>query len=303
MSGNKKILKILTAFLVILFAGKIASAQQDPMYVQYIDNLLIVNPGFAGSKPDGKLLLVSRNQWVSLPGAPVTNSFSYNTPLSNKNIGVGFSIMNDKIGPQQQTGVYFDYSYFLKVSDNFKMGMGLKAGVSFYRASLTELDPINPDPIFSKDIYKNFLPNLGVGLYLFSDKTYFGISIPKFIENTITREDYETGFVQKQKIHLYYVMGRQFELAEDFELKASSMIKLVKNAPVSVDLTALAGFREKFWVGGMFRFDSAFGVISQFQITERMIIGYSYELPIEKINNFSNGTHEIMFGYNISLFK
>jgi type IX secretion system PorP/SprF family membrane protein len=290
-------------FLVWFYTGKIATAQQDPMYVQYIDNLLIVNPGFAGSKPDGKLLLVSRNQWVSLPGAPVTHSFSYNTPMKNKNIGLGFSVMNDKIGPQQQTGIYFDYSYILKVSDTYRMGMGLKGGVSFYRAWLSELDPIDPDPIFSKDIYKNFLPNLGVGLYLFSDKTYFGMSVPKFIENTITREDYETGYVQKQKIHFYYVMGRHFKLAEDFDLKASSMIKIVKSAPISADITAMAGFRERFWVGGMFRFDSAFGIISQFQITERMVIGYSYELPIERVNNFSNGTHEIMFGYNLNLFK
>ncbi len=303
MSGNKKIFKLLIVFLAVLFAGKIANAQQDPMYVQYIDNLLIVNPGFVGTKPYGKLLLVSRNQWVSVPGAPVTNSFSYNTPVRNKNIGIGFSIMNDKIGPQQQTGVYFDYSYLLKVSDNFRLGMGLKGGVSFYRASLSELDPINPDPIFSKDVYKNFLPNLGVGLYLFSDKTYFGMSVPKFIENTITREDYETGYVQKQKIHFYYVMGRQFSLAEDFDLKASSMIKIVKSAPISADITALAGFRERFWVGGMFRFDSAFGIISQFQITEKMVIGYSYELPIKRVNNFSNGTHEIMFGYNLNIFK
>jgi len=98
-------------------------------------------------------------------------------------------------------------------------------------------------------------------------------------------------------------MGRQFKLAEDFDLKASSMLKIVKGAPISADITALAGFRERFWVGGMFRFDSAMGIISQFQINEKMLIGYSYELPLNRVNNFSNGTHEIMFGYNLSLFK
>jgi type IX secretion system PorP/SprF family membrane protein len=249
------------------------------------------------------MLLVSRSQWVSVPGAPQTHSISYNTPLKNKNIGLGFSVMNDKIGPQQQTGVYFDYSYILKVSDTYRMGMGLKGGVSFYRASLSELNPIDPDPIFSKDIYKNFLPNLGVGLYLFSENTYFGMSIPKFIQNTITRDDYETDYVQKEKIHFYYVMGGQFNLAEDFDLKASSMMRLVRGAPVSVDITALAGFKERFWVGCMVRYKSAFGFIAQFQVTNKMVIGYSYELPVQRISNFSNGTHEIMFGYNLNIFK
>ena len=273
------------------------------MYVQYIDNLLVINPGFAGSKAEGKILLVSRDQWVSVPGAPVTRSLSYNTPMRNNKVGLGFSVMNDKIGPQQQTGVYFDYSYFIKVSENYRMGMGLKGGVSFYRAALTELNPIAPDPVFSKDIYKNFLPNLGVGLYLFSDNTWFGFSIPKLIENRITSEDYETEYIQKEKIHFYYVMGRQFNLAEDFDLKASSMMRIVKDAPLSVDLTALAGFKERVWVGGMVRFKAAYGAIAQFQVTNKMFIGYSYELPVQKITNFSNGTHEIMLGYNFNIFK
>jgi len=296
-------LNYLMVALAIMFAGRSAIAQQDPMYVQYIDNLLVVNPGFAGSKADGRILLVSRDQWVSIPGAPITRSLSYNTPLKNKNIGLGFSVMNDKIGPQQQTGVYFDYSYILKISDTYRMGMGLKGGVSFYRSALTELNPIDPDPIFERDIYKNFLPNLGAGLYLYSNKTYFGMSIPKFIQNTITREDYETGYVQKEKIHFYYVMGSQFKLAEGFDLKASSMIKIVKNTPISADISAMAGFKERFWLGSMLRFGSAFGVIAQFQVTSKMVIGYSYELPFQHINNFSNGTHEIMFGYNLNIFK
>ena len=105
MREIRQIAILCTIALLILFGTEKISAQQDPMYVQYIDNLLIVNPGFAGSRADGKIMLVSRDQWVSVPGAPVTRSLSYNTPMKNKNIGIGFSVMNDKIGPQQQTGI------------------------------------------------------------------------------------------------------------------------------------------------------------------------------------------------------
>lgn len=278
-------------------------AQQDPMYTQYVDNLLVVNPGYAGSLGIGNALMVARNQWVSFDGAPSTRSFAYHTPVDNDKIGVGFSIMNDKIGPLKQTGFYIDYSYFLQVSDEFRLNLGLKGGVSFYRAALTELVTIDPEPLFDNDIYENFLPNFGVGFFLHSEDTYFGISVPKLIENRITREDVSTEYVNKQKIHLYFVGGRLFELNENFQFKASSMLKWVKNSPWSFDITALAGFKNRFWVGGMYRFGASYGIVAQFLPTEKMKIGYSYDITISELNAFNSGSHEIMFSYDIDFLN
>ena len=298
----KKILSVLIVASALFAFTENANAQQDPMYTQYMDNLLVINPGFAGSEEMGSFMMVSRNQWVAFDGAPKTLSFSYNTHLKDKNTGLGFSILNDRIGIQKQTGVYFDYSHFLQISEKFRLGLGLKGGVSFYRAALTELDPIDPDPIFSKDIYKNFLPNFGVGFYLYSDQTYFGFSVPKLIRNTISRDDYETDYIQKEEIHLYFIAGRKFILGENIQLKAHTLVRYVKIAPVAWDVTAMVGFKEKFWVGGMFRLNDSYGILAQFKINN-ILIGYSYDITYTTLNTFNNGTHEIMFGYNFDLFK
>lgn len=303
MRMAKKIAGFLIVLLVVIISGRNAFAQQDPLYTQYMDNLLVINPGYAGSNEIGNALLVARSQWVSFDGAPSTRSFSYNTSIENKDVGIGISVLSDKIGPTKQTGFYLDYSYFLKVSEDFKLGLGLKAGVSFYRANLTDLITIVPDPIFDNDIYENFLPNIGVGFFLFSDKSYVGLSVPRLIENKITREDVTTEHVNTQKMHLYLVGGHQFNLNNDFQLKPSVMLKWVRNAPVSLDINALFGFKEKFWVGGMYRFDAAYGIIAQFKPTTKMTIGYSYDITISDFRGYNNGSHEIMFGYDIDFFN
>ena len=303
MKEIKKILFFTIFALANFVVPKLIMAQQDPLYTQYMDNLLVINPAYAGSKENGNILLVARNQWVSLPNSPITRSLAYQTPTENKNVGLGFSVMYDKIGPQKQTGAYFDYSYFLRVSEDYKLGMGLKGGVSFYRVSLTDLITIDPDPIYSQDIYKNFLPNIGVGFFLFSDNTYFGLSIPKLIENTITRDDYVTEYVNRQKIHLYSVAGKKFNLNQDFQFKTNAMLRFVKNSPISFQLTALAGFQNKFWVGGMVRLGDSFAIMTQFQATQKMLIGHSYDFITSQLDTFSSGTHEIMFSYDLNLFK
>lgn len=292
-------IKIGFAILLAFWATNIVVAQQDPMYTQYMDNLQIVNPGYVGSTETGSFTLVARDQWVSFDGAPTTRSFSYQTPVNRNKIGLGLSFMSDKIGPLSQSGLYFDYSYFVNIGSNYRLGLGLKGGLSFYWASLTDLNTVSPDPIYSKDIFRNFLPNFGVGAFLSSEDTYFGLSVPQLIENTITRDDYSTEYVSKEKIHFYLVAGKKFSLNENIQLKAHTMLRMVNNAPVSLDLTTMVGFKEKFWVGGMFRYGDSYGLLAQFNITEKILIGYSYDLTISDLNAFSNGTHEIMFRYNL----
>lgn len=299
----KKIAVCWIVLLVLLINGRNVFAQQDALYTQYMDNLLVFNPGYAGANETGNALLVAREQWTSFDGAPSTRSFSYNTSIENKNVGIGFSVLSDKIGPIKQTGFYVDYSYFIKVSEDFKLGMGIKAGLSFYRANLSDLVTIDPDPIFDNDIYENSLPNVGVGFYLFSDKTYVGLSVPRLIKNTITRNDIATVYVDKQELHLYLVGGHQFELNEDFQLKASTMLRWVKNAPVSFEITGLFGFREVFWAGAMYRYDAAYAIITQLKPTPKMTIGYSYDITITDLNGYNNGAHEILFSYDIDLFN
>ena len=303
MRWINKIAAFSVLMLIFLVNSRVSLAQQDPLYTQYMDNLLVINPAYAGSKDIGNTLLVARSQWVSFDGAPATRSLAFNTAVEGKNLGFGLSFLSDRIGPIKQTGFYADYSYQLQVSEDFRLGMGLKGGVSFYRANLTDLVTIDPDPVFDNDIYENFLPNVGVGFYLFSDKTYFGLSVPRLIENKITRENVSTGYVNKQELHLYFVGGHQFDLNSDFQLKTSGMFKWVRNAPASFDVNTLVGFREKFWVGGMYRFDAAYGIIAQFKPIESLTLGYSYDITINELNGYQNGSHEVMLSYDLNLFR
>jgi type IX secretion system PorP/SprF family membrane protein len=302
MGKRIKITAFLILTLVVLLQVKQASAQQDPMYTQYMDNLQVLNPGYAGSQGIGNILMVARSQWVEFDGAPATRSFTYNTSYDEQNIGVGFSLMSDQIGPLKQTGFYADYSYFLPVSQKFKLGLGLKGGVSFYRANLVALQTVDSDPVFNHDIYENFLPNVGVGLFLFSETTYFGVSVPKLIDNIIINEEVQTDYINKQQRHMYFVAGHRFDISEDFQLKTNGMMRKVKSAPLSVDLTVMGGFRDKFWVGAMYRFGDAYGMLVKFNPSPNMSIGYAYDITISELSAFNSGTHEIMFSYNLDLF-
>jgi type IX secretion system PorP/SprF family membrane protein len=302
MNVLKKIAQLV--ILLIFFGGStgVATAQQDPMYTQYMDNLLIVNPGFAGTKETGNFMVVARNQWVAFDGAPRTRTFSLNSPVGDK-IGIGFSVLSDKIGPLSQTGLYFDYSYWLRLNQDFRLSLGLKGGFSMYRADLTSLETIDPDPIYQRDIFKNFLPNFGVGGFLFSEKTYVGVSVPKLVENSISREDYSSEYVGREKIHFYLMGGHIFTVNEFIKIKSHSMLKIVKNAPVSFDLTALAGLKDRFWFGTMMRLGDSWGLLAQLNATENLLIGYSYDLSFSELNTFNNGTHEVMVSYNLNFFK
>lgn len=300
---TKKWLFVLCC-LVCLAPHK-SMAQQDPLYTQYMFNTLAYNPAYAGSRDVLSIMALSRHQWVGFDGAPSTQTLTAHSTVG-KNVGLGFSILHDKLDPTRQTGVYFDYAYRLKISDKGKLSMGLKGGFNFYQNTLSQLSTgsVGDDPALSGSDYSKFLPNFGFGLYYYSPKFYLGASAPKLMENKLANRDIETqGEVGKEVRHYFLTSGYVFGISKEVKLKPSVLARFTQAAPVVMDLNVNFLFKEKLWLGGFYRIQNSFGAIAQYQFTQQFKVGYGFDMTTNELSNYNSGTHEIMLLYEFSFTK
>ncbi|MCD9576622.1 PorP/SprF family type IX secretion system membrane protein [Flavobacterium soyae] len=284
-------------FFVIMFVTISGYAQQDSQYTQYMYNAINVNPAYAGSRGVLSIFGLYRTQWVGLDGAPETASFSANSPINNSNLGVGLSLVNDKIGPTNETTVSADISYTLQTSPDFKLSFGIKGSANLFNLDISKLNPEDQgDPQF-QDLDNKFSPNVGAGVYWHSDKAYIGLSVPNFIE---TKKFDDNDFaIYKSKINYYLMGGYVFDLdkLQYIKFKPATLIKMVEGAPLQVDVSANFMFFEKFVAGLSYRWSASVSGIVGFQITDGLYLGYGYDRETTKLNNYNSGSHEIYLRY------
>ncbi len=298
-------MKKFILIVVTLFSTILLKAQQDAMFTHYAFNTLAVNPAYAGTRDALTVTALHRSQWVSFEGAPMTQTLTLHSPFLKQNIGVGLSILNDKIGPVNKTSAYFDFSYRIKVTKKSWLSFGLKGGLNIRKADLVDVETAKPnDPLFAENNKSDFLPNFGFGLYYFTEKYYVGVSIPGLLEN-----DFKTNNVAgstdlaSEKKHYFLIAGSVFRLNENILLKPTGLLKVTNGAPLEADLTASFIFRDKFRIGGMFRTGDALGILAGINITNQFTVGYSYDWSYtNRTFKYNKGSHEIMLRYDF-IFK
>lgn len=284
-------------YLVILFSTLGLYAQQDPQYTHYMYNMVNVNPAYAGNRGVTSVFLLHRAQWVGLDGAPVTNAFSIHKPVGSKGLGLGLSFMNDRIGVSDENNVAVDFSYTINTSDTYKLSFGLKAAANLLSVDYTKLNRWDvDDPTHEHNIDNRLSPNIGAGIYFHSDKTYFGLSVPNFLE-TQHFDDNNSASLSKEKLHYYLVAGTVFDVNHDIKFKPATMIKTVTGSPMQLDLSANFMFYEKFVAGVAYRLDAAVTGMVGFQVTNQLHIGYAYDADATKLANYNSGSHEIFLRF------
>ena len=290
--------------IVLMFIAGESIAQQDPVYTQYMENLLNINPAYAGAKDLLSMMAVSRNQWVGMAHAPVTRAMSVNAPIGKTNMGLGLSFLSDQIWPIKQNGLYMDYSYTLRFRNKSKLALGLKAGINFYEANVAGLPTNDPnDPVFTSDFDQSFLPNLGIGAFYHTPRFYAGISAPKLIKNTIHKSGFSTGQFKREEVNIFLMSAYVFTVNRSVNFKPSVLSRFVTNAPVSFDINSTFVFADRLWLGAMWRLGDSVGGLFQIQTNNKMKIGYSYDYPISRLGGFNKGTHEIMVSFDYVLGK
>jgi len=284
-------------FFVIMFVTIAGYAQQDAQYTQYMYNTININPAYAGSRGALSIFALHRDQWVGLDGAPKTNTVSVNTPINNSNIGIGLSLVNDKIGPTNENQISADISYTIPTSETWKLSFGIKATADIFNIDIDKLNPETAgDPQF-QNFNSDFSPNIGAGVYWHSDNAYIGLSVPNFIETN--RYDDNDVAIYKDKINYYLMAGYVFDLSYDLKFKPAVLTKMVEGAPLQVDVSANFMFFDKFTVGVAYRWSAALSAMVGFQITDGLYVGYGYDNETTNLRNYNSGSHEIFLRYEI----
>ncbi len=288
---------IVLGFGVMFFTNDLL-AQQDAQYTQYMYNTVSVNPGYAGSRGHLSVAALHRSQWVGLDGAPVTQTINFHSPVGYNGVGLGTSIVNDKIGPTSETYFDIDFSYTVKTSDEGRLSFGLKASAHLLDIRFSELNQFAPDQTLEQDIDNKFSPNFGAGIYYRTDKFYAGLSVPRFLQTS--HFDESSLSTAQEEMNFYFITGYVFEMNPLLKFKPTVLAKVVEGAPLQIDLSANFMLNDIFILGAAYRWDAAISGMVGFQLNESFLIGMAYDKEITELGNatFNNGSFEVILRYD-----
>ena len=283
--------------LAALFIGNLVNAQQDPQFTQYFDNFLHVNPAYAGSSGMLSANAIHRQQWVGFQGAPQSTTLSLHTPLNYRSVGLGFTVVNDIIGPINQTMIYADFSYTLKLGKTARLALGLKGGINMLNVKTDAFQNVQAnDPAFT-NVQNQINPNVGFGVYYHDEHFFLGLSSPRIMEASSNSPTY------REQRHYFGIVGGVFPVSTKWKLRPSVQVKASMGAPLSMDLSLAGIFNDKLWIGAMNRWSAAAGGFVQYQICRQFRLGLASEFGMTPIRNYNNGTFEVMMSYDFNYKK
>jgi type IX secretion system PorP/SprF family membrane protein len=285
--------------IIILLVGLTATAQQDPQYTQYMYNMNIINPAYAGSTGTTSIGALYRSQWVGLEGAPSTGTISLHSPVG-KRVGLGLSFINNKIGPIEETNAYADFSYTLPISEATKLAFGLKAGATFHNIGTANLAVSDPGDGFFAQNVNEVTPNIGVGAYYYKpNKYYLSASLPNMLNSV--HLDVNGNKYGSEVRHFFAAAGYVFNLSENFKLKPHAFAKLASDSPISFDVNANLFMYDLVEIGAGYRLEDSFSAMINFMLSPNMRIGYAYDSIQSDLNVVSNSSHEIFINFDINI--
>jgi type IX secretion system PorP/SprF family membrane protein len=291
-----------TLFVFISFIDTFA--QQDPHYTQYMYNMNVINPAYAGSKENLSFGLLYRKQWVEIEDSPTTFSFSGSAPAGS-NVGVGLSVISDRIGPVEEKNVYGDFSYTLSLGGEHKIAFGVKAGATFHDVGLySDIGngkvPDASDPAFAEDTSEVY-PNVGTGLFYYTNKYYVAFSVPNMLKSK--HLDFNGRQFGTETQHYFLTGGYVFDLNPNLKFKPFTMVKSAFNAPTSVDVSTNFLIKEKLELGATYRLQDSFGAMVNFAITPSLRIGYAYDHIVSDLKVATPSSHEVILLFDLSFSK
>ncbi len=292
----RTLLKVFAALFLLIFLGYNAKAQQKVQFTQYMFNGLVINPAYAGANEALSLTFMQRKQWATIENSPSTQTLSGHTLFKKKHLGLGFILVNDKIGVHRNLSALSNFAYHLKIADRSFLSMGFQAGIHNKRSNYGSLAGSgNVDPrLFDASVsYTAF--DMGMGLYFRSPKFHIGISAPELLPERFSLNDSVT--IKLSNVNYFLFAKYIIRISDHIEAEPSLLLKYFKGTPLSYDMNMNFIYKKVLTMGLSYRKKESIDFMMKAQVTGQLQLGYSYDHPIGQVARVSNGSHEFMVNY------
>jgi len=301
---SKRLYPVSLACCVILVClYKHVSAQIDPLYAQYLNNPLVINPAYTGLNKEFNASASYRKQWAGFDGAPTTINFTAHSSMFDNKMGVGLMVVQDKIGENKNSILMGTYSYKIEFSDMF-LSFGLQAGMTQYKNDNSALNLADRPDDYFPDNESIIKPLFGAGLILHNDNFFLGLSIPRMlkVKETYTSSSGASVEADLYTQHFYGMASYIFFINERIRLKPAVLFKYVQGNPLSTDVNALLNIDERYGIGAFTRNFNTYGFLAQIKFKQSFKFAYAFELPTNKSVGVNFTTHEITLGLSLAVF-
>jgi type IX secretion system PorP/SprF family membrane protein len=288
---NKASIRRICLIASLLFGVSAYSfAQKEVLYEQYMQNPMAINPAFTGVRQDFNMTVLLRRRWFLIPNAPITQTFAMDGTVANGKVGLGLQALNDRMSPFYTTGVYGSAAYHWDASVAWKVSLGLQGGIN-----------VLPVYDFASNTSQNrALGSLGAGVWIHSDRYYFGVSKPELLSQGYGGR--QATFTYRQP--LYITAGSTLRTSDALTFIPSILLAQEKGTKLRVDLGSRVWFDEKVGVGAFYRMAQVNYVqlSAEAQVSQNVRVGYIYnsraiESGIVGVNNNPISLHEIMLKF------
>jgi type IX secretion system PorP/SprF family membrane protein len=276
-------------------------AQQYALHSQYIFNLFMINPAYAGARDALSTNLSYRTQWVGFEGAPKTQTFSVHSPVKKQNTALGALVQNDVIGARQTTYAAFTYAYKLKIKRREYISFGLQGGIMNYYYNWSKLDYERPnDPAAYADNGSTWVPNFDFGIMYLSPRSYVGFSATSLNGAKINSNASSDA---RLDMHLNFMAGKVYDLNKEISLKPSLLIRTAMDGPIQFDANIGALINNTLWLTATYRYQFGMVYSAHCTVLNRLNLGYAFDLALNGLLAKQSGTHEIFLGYDFNIYR
>jgi len=279
-------------------------SQQDPQLSQNMFSKLSYNPAYTGSHGKICVTALHRQQWYGFEGAPEISVFNFDAAINpfGINSGVGLSIVQDKVGFNDNLGANLSLAYRFELWDG-DFAIGVNGGIINYSLNPNWKIPsgtsihsaVSEDPAIPSKVEDEMALDLSFGIYYNTDELYIGLSSTHLNEPTFQPKE---GNVKPQIHRSYYLIsGYYIPITETkFSLNPSLMVQ-TDGSTSQIGLNTYVSYNKKFWGGVSLRTDKTLTGMIGAKLFDWVKVGYSYDFTVSEIGKYNPGSHEIMVGF------